>query len=164
MRSRYSSRKSAGRSLIDTSMIASTRLNWRIPCGGSMAALVAKRPQRVHQLGALTNQPLPAREQNGSGLLLLRLRLDKPHLWPLRRNHDCFGVVLLPHHVRFHVLWSDQLHLIAELDHFLRPTMRAAAGFHHHHSRGQLCHELSELGPGQLFAELHCPDINAPWI
>ena len=59
---------------------------------------------------------------------------------------------------------DDQLHLIAELDHFLRPTMRAAAGFHHHHSRGQLCHELSELGPGQLFAELHCPDINAPWI
>ncbi len=123
-----------------------------------MAVLIKDRAQCIDQLGALTDKAFPASKQDGPGLLPLGLRFDEAHLWPLRRDHNCFGisrVVLLALYEGFHVLWSDQLHLMAELDHFSRPTMRAATGFHHHYSRWLLRYEFPEPGPGQSFTELH---------
>ncbi len=64
-------------------------------------------------------------------------------------------VVHLALHEGLHVLRNDQLHLMAKLDHFSRAIMRAAAGYHNHHSWGALCHEILELEPCQPFAELH---------
>ena len=113
---------------------------------------------RVHQLGALVHQALPATEQYRPRLLVGCLRRDEPHLGPLRRDHDRLGVsgvVLLALHEGPDILRRDEPHLVAKRRHLPCPVARARAGLEHHHRRGLPGHERPELLARQLPAELH---------
>lgn len=56
--------------------------------------------------------------------------------------------------VRAHVLWCDQLYLMAQLGHLTRPVVGTAASLHHDDRRTLLGHEFAKMLPGEPPPEL----------
>ncbi len=94
--------------------------------------------QRIDQHRALTDQKIAGPVQHQRRLLLGCLDRHKPHRGPHHRLADRFRVgciVLLPLHIRLHILRRHQPYLVTECAQLTRPMMRRRAGLHAHYRR-----------------------------
>ena len=130
-----------------------------------MTRFIEMRPKRVNQLCALMNESISAPEQQGAGLLSLRLRSNKTHLGSLCRNDNRLRVsciILLAFHERPDILRCYQLHLVTAFCHISCPIMRAATGLHYNERRRVFRHELAKVLPRQLLTKHNLPRHRRP--
>src|SRR5262245_57022609 len=91
-----------------------------------------------------------------AALLLGRLGLNEPHVWPANGLADCLricGIVLLSFDVRLHIRRRHQPNGVAKRLEFPRPMMRRGAGFDANQARRHLLKECQHVPALQLAAD-----------
>ena len=125
-----------------------------------MTVLVKRTAQCIHRFCALADQTISCTEDDGQGLLRFSLWFNKPHLRPLRSDHNCFGIrciVLLAFDERTDILRSDELYLIAKLYHLSCPVTGASTSFENDNRLCPFRHEATELFTRKLLTKFYLP-------
>lgn len=112
--------------------------------------------QGVDCLGPLSDQQRPDAKDAGRALRFLGLDRDKTHARTLCRLANRLGIVrivFLTFDERLHIGGRNEPDVMARLDQFPRPEMRASASFHRHQTRRQRREESQHLRAPQLLSE-----------
>src|SRR5499433_2571010 len=125
---------------------------------GDNAELGHMPADRIRQHGSLTNQKPPAAMQHQAGLLLFRLRRDKPHRRSRDRLADCgsvVGIVFAALQIGFYVARRQQPHRVTESLKSAAPVMCGRTCLNADEAGRHCCEELKQLRSADAFADHH---------
>lgn len=112
--------------------------------------LLKNRPQGVHKIGALVDEPFPVSKQDCLGLLLSSFGKGVAHFRLASSNCNRLGIaciILLPLDEGSNILLGYQPRFMTKFLHFARPVARTAASLKHNYADRLLLYELPDLFP-----------------
>mmetsp|Transcript_18371 Transcript_18371/g.29659 ORF Transcript_18371/g.29659 Transcript_18371/m.29659 type:complete len:311 (-) Transcript_18371:283-1215(-) len=119
-------------------------------------------PNRIYELGALTDEQFAGAKQHGLGLLCFIFDGDGPHRWSRRSLRNGFSVnriVLVAFDKGFHIKWRQEPNLMTGGARHTTPVMRRSARFHSDNAGRQLAERFLELSSRQFLPEFYITSL-----